>query len=142
MTVWLSNHWDSPADIIESAALSYRIDLWREQEFYIEVWCEKDAVIGIVEQAANEYDVSCFSCRGYGSTTGYWNAAQRIHEINKSCIIFHLGDHDPSGVDMTRDRPALVTAGGVVARYPSSHEYNFTLPLSISAVMLPCPSYR
>ena len=100
------NHWDSPQDIIESAAYSYRIDLWQGQYYYVEVWVEKDALIGIVEQTANRYDIPCFSCRGYGSASEYWNAAQRIREQNqfgRDCVILHLGDHDPSGIDMTRD---------------------------------------
>ena len=96
-------HWNNPAEIIKAAANSYRIDLWQDQEYYLEIWCEKDAVIGIVEQVANRHDVPCFSCRGYGSTTEYWNAAQRIIEHGKPCVILHLGDHDPSGQDMSRD---------------------------------------
>jgi len=50
--------------------------------------------------------VPCFSCRGYGSASEYWRAAQRIQRQNrdgKECVILHLGDHDPSGIDMTRD---------------------------------------
>jgi hypothetical protein len=96
-------HWSDPAEIIEAAANSYRINLWEDQEYYLEVWVEKDAIVGIVEQASNRYDVPCFSCRGYGSTTEYWNAAQRIIDHNRPCVILHLGDHDPSGQDMTRD---------------------------------------
>ena len=35
-----------------------------------------------------------------------WGAAQRLigrEDDGKSTTIFHLGDHDPSGIDMTRD---------------------------------------
>lgn len=45
----------------------------------------------------------CFSCRGYPSSTEIWNAAQRIIAKKKFSVILHLGDHDPSGIDMTRD---------------------------------------
>jgi hypothetical protein len=31
------------------------------------------------------------------------SAAERFIRKNKKCIIFHLGDHDPSGIDMSRD---------------------------------------
>ena len=128
------SHWESPEDIIKSAARSYRIDLWQDQEYYLEVWCEKDAVIGIVEQTANEYDVPCFSCRGYGSTTGYWDAAQRIirRDINgKRCIILHFGDFDPSGTDMTRDIQdrlnkfgAVVEVKRIALNMPQIEEYD------------------
>ena len=128
------SHWDSPKDIIESAAASYRIDLWQDQDCYVEVWVEKDVLVGIIEQVANKYDVPCFSCRGYGSTSEYWRAAQRIIENNqlkKDCIILHLGDHDPSGVDMTRDITArLATFGArvhierIALNMPQIEEYN------------------
>ena len=111
-----NSHWGSPADIIRAAAESYHINLWETQPYYLECWIEKDALIGIAEQAARiEYDVSCFSCRGYGSSTELWNAARRIIGNNakgKPAVILHLGDHDPSGIDMTRDIEARLSLFG------------------------------
>lgn len=99
------SHWKSPREIIESAALSYHIDLWIQQPYYCEVWVEKDALIGIVEQTAHQFDVPCFSCRGYTSQSEMWEASLRFirKQDAKKCVIIHLGDHDPSGIDMTRD---------------------------------------
>jgi hypothetical protein len=100
------SHWYSPREIVETAAKSYHIDLWEKQIFHVEVWAEKDALIGIVEQAAQSFDVACFSCRGYTSQSEMWVAAQRFIEhsqAGKDCIVVYLGDHDPSGLDMTRD---------------------------------------
>jgi len=101
------SHWENPTEIIRSAANSYRIDLWETQPQYIEVWVEKDALIGIVEQVAQRFDVPCFSCRGYTSQSEMWVAAQRLSSASKHgkrpCTVIHLGDHDPSGLDMTRD---------------------------------------
>jgi hypothetical protein len=101
------SHWDSPAEIIQSAVNSYRIDLWETQPHYVEVWVEKDALIGIVEQVVERFDVPCFSCRGYTSQSEMWSAAMRLIRASKDgkrpCTIVHLGDHDPSGIDMTRD---------------------------------------
>jgi hypothetical protein len=100
-------HWNTPGDIISAAANQYRIDLWEDQPNYVEVWVEKDALIGVIEQVAQRHDVSCFSCRGYTSQSEMWHAAQRLLEKSKGCrrpvTIIHLGDHDPSGIDMTRD---------------------------------------
>jgi hypothetical protein len=100
-------HWNEPAEIVASAANQYRIDLWETQPCYVEVWVEKDALIGIIEQTARKYDVPCFSCRGYTSQSEMWGAAQRImsesRQGERPCTIIHLGDHDPSGIDMTRD---------------------------------------
>jgi hypothetical protein len=100
-------HWDEPGEIIGAAVSQYRIDLWDTQPQYCEVWVEKDALIGIVEQVARRFDVPCFSCRGYTSQSEMWRASQRLMWAGKNgqrpCTIIHLGDHDPSGIDMTRD---------------------------------------
>ena len=98
--------WDEPADILRSAHASYREDLWADQPFYVEAWIEKDALIGVLESACKKYRIPYFSCRGYVSQSEMWNAPQRMREhadAGKKCVVLHLGDHDPSGVDMTRD---------------------------------------
>lgn len=104
------SHWDSPEDIIDTVANQYHIDHWIPQPVRVEVWIEKDALIGILKRPCNELDVPYFSCRGYVSQSEMWNSAQRIiNNCNSSdwsdqkTIILHLGDHDPSGIDMTRD---------------------------------------
>ena len=98
-------HWDQPQDVIYSAKYSYLLDKWEGQPNYVEVWVEKDALIDIVGQACRPLDTPHFSCRGYTSQSEMWSAAQRfIRQKNReACYIIHLGDHDPSGIDMTRD---------------------------------------
>jgi hypothetical protein len=99
-------HWSSPASIIRGAANSYARDKWSDQPTRVEVWVEKEALAGVVEQVAERHDVSYFSCRGYVSQSEQWGAAQRLGryiEAGQNVVILHLGDHDPSGIDMTRD---------------------------------------
>lgn len=100
-----NSHWSSPTDIMSSVLHSYAIDTRADQPNYIEVWVEKDALIGIVQQIASTLDVPCFSCRGYVSASEMWTAAQRFinQDHRDRRVILHLGDHDPSGKDMTRD---------------------------------------
>ena len=100
-----NSHWSSPVSIMSSALYSYAIDTRKDQPNYIEVWVEKDALIGIVQQIASTLDVPCFSCRGYVSASEMWSAAQRFigQDRRERRVILHLGDHDPSGKDMTRD---------------------------------------
>lgn len=100
------SHWNQPNEIIESAAASFRVDLWEGQPYRPEVWIEKDALVGVIEGVCNELDVPHFSCRGYTSQSEMWIAAQRLKGYAKKRqkpVIFHFGDHDPSGRDMTRD---------------------------------------
>lgn len=99
--------WDSPEQIIEAVARSYRLNPWDTQDVYVEVWFEKDALMGVFERPANELRLPFFSCRGYTSDSEVWGAAQRLAKIDKISgqrpVILHFGDHDPSGIDMTRD---------------------------------------
>ena len=81
------------------------LDRWEDQPNYVEVWIEKDALVGVISSICNELDVPYFSCRGYTSQSEMWRAARRFQRQSKkeTRTIIHLGDHDPSGIDMTRD---------------------------------------
>lgn len=99
-------HWSSPAEIVHAAAESFRLDKWASQPLRIEVWIEKDALLGVIEPACVELDVPYFACRGYSSQSAQWRAGERFNEYlenEQGVLIIHLGDHDPSGIDMTRD---------------------------------------
>lgn len=113
------SHWTSPSDIIETCASQFNIDRWRSQTYRPEVWIEKDALVGVFERVCNELDVPLLSCRGYTSQSEMWGAGQRLlryHRNNQIPMIFHFGDHDPSGKDMSRDitdRLEMFTGGQV-----------------------------
>lgn len=101
-----NSHWESPGDVIHTAADQYKIDKWADQTNRVEVWIEKDALVGVISSVCCDLDVPYFSCRGYTSASEMWVAAQRMLgylDANQAPIIIHLGDHDPSGKDMTRD---------------------------------------
>lgn len=98
-----NSHWSDAADILESATASFRLDSRKDQKIYLEVWVEKDALVDVVERACVEIDVPFLSCRGFVSQSAMWQAAMRINNRGIPSIIIHLGDHDPSGIDMTRD---------------------------------------
>ena len=108
-------HWNSPSHIIDAVAAQYRTDRWANQPHRVEVWVEKDALIGVIAKAAEAEDVAYFSCRGYTSQSELWGAAQRMVRYEKAGqkpVVIHLGDHDPSGVDMTRDIADRMTLFG------------------------------
>lgn len=103
-----NSHWTGPGQIIRSAAEGFEIDKWADQEYRPEVWIEKDALVGVIEGVCVDNDVPFFSCRGYNSQSEMHSAALRMMRQDRGAlggrpIIFHLGDHDPSGKDMTRD---------------------------------------
>lgn len=99
-------HWADASRILVDCARQFRLNKWEGQQARCEVWIEKDALIGVIEKPCREEDVAFFSCRGYTSQSEMWAAAQRLGayaEEGYKTIVFHLGDHDPSGVDMSRD---------------------------------------
>lgn len=99
-------HWNSPSSILEACASQFRTDRWANQSVYVEVWVEKEALAGVFERACKPLDVPLFCCRGYTSQSEMWGAGQRFvrkMRAGKKVVILHFGDHDPSGIDMTRD---------------------------------------
>lgn len=99
-------HWNGPAELIAACSRWYLTDRWQNQGYRVEVWIEKDALIGVIENVCDKYDVPYFSCRGYTSQSEMWAAAQRLitfEDGGQHTRIIHLGDHDPSGIDMSRD---------------------------------------
>jgi hypothetical protein len=102
-----NSHWRNPAQIVAGCAAQFQIDKWADQKYRIEVWIEKDALLGVIEEVCRRLDVSYFSCRGYTSQSEMWGGAQRLVDLcrqhGQTPVILHFGDHDPSGIDMSRD---------------------------------------
>lgn len=99
---WRKN--DTVEDLISD--LTVWLNIWEGQENYVEVWVEKDAQAGTVKSACMPYRTHWTACKGYLSATMAYNAGKRFalaERQGKKCHLVHLGDHDPSGIDMTRD---------------------------------------
>jgi hypothetical protein len=89
-------------EMLEESAQLYRRDLWAEQDAYVEVWLEKDAVAGVVVEVTSRWDVPLMVTRGYSSLSFLASAADAIRGKDCSCHLYYLGDFDPSGVDIPR----------------------------------------
>lgn len=102
------SHWysDEPDEYMRTTGSGWTCDPWEGQDNFVEVWIEKDALVGVITGVCNQYRVNFLSCRGYVSASTMWEASQRLIAANdngKRVTILHLGDHDPSGIDMSRD---------------------------------------
>lgn len=100
------SHWSSCTSILEATAEQFKYDPWDNQEHRMEVWVEKDALAGVIERACAKRRVPFFACRGYTSQSSQYTASKRFVRYlsdDQHVTIIHLGDHDPSGIDMTRD---------------------------------------
>jgi hypothetical protein len=101
-----NQHWDNPGQIVRAAANSFRIDKWKNQPCHIEVMVEKDALSGVLRPVCSKEDIYFTANKGYPSASILYKMSKRIISHlreNKDVYILHLGDHDPSGIDMTRD---------------------------------------
>jgi len=102
----IPSHWNSPADILDSAAYSFRIDKWEDQQYHIEIMVEKDALSGVLGPVCQGLDIGITANKGYCSSSIMYEAGKRVADFKddgKEIVLFYLGDHDPSGIDMTRD---------------------------------------
>lgn len=99
--------WSGPEGILKAVAQQYLLDKWGTQPCHIEAWIEKDSLVGVIKPICEDLEIPYFSCRGYTSQSEQWSAAQRFirkwTRLGQKTVILHLGDHDPSGLDMTRD---------------------------------------
>lgn len=101
-------HFGDVENGLAALRASFRLDKWATQENRVEVWVEKEAAIGIVARTCNRLDVPYFATRGYTSQTAMRDAATRLMgyydaEPSQYPVVIYLGDHDPSGMDMSRD---------------------------------------
>lgn len=98
--------WNDVRDRLDSAVKTYREDPWKNQTWRPEVWIEKDALVGVIDPVCTRFRVPYFACRGYTSQSELYAAGKRMAEhsgLGQRPVVLHLGDHDPSGLDMTRD---------------------------------------
>lgn len=101
------SHTETAKEAVDDLAGMVDKDQWVNQERAVEVWIEKDALTGVIQRPCNQLDVPYFACKGYNSASAAWQAGQRIlkrfEDNGQQTVILHLGDHDPSGIDMTHD---------------------------------------
>ena len=98
--------WDDPAQIVEAAATQFAIDRWADQENHVEVMVEKAALEGVLIPVCRDEGIRFTANRGYSSQSMMYEAGKRLEEMidaDKNVFVLYLGDHDPSGIDMTRD---------------------------------------
>lgn len=84
-------------------AETYKRATWDNQSDYLEIWLEKDALAGIVYEITEPWDIPLMVTRGYPSVSYLYGAAQAIESCGKPTHLYYLGDHDPSGVDISRN---------------------------------------
>jgi hypothetical protein len=94
--------YSSAEQALRQTAKFYRRSVWDSQDAYVEIWCEKDALAGVIYAVTEVWDVPLMVTRGYPSLTFLYGAAETIAAVGKPAWIYYLGDYDPSGLDIAR----------------------------------------
>lgn len=105
-TLYGTNPVENPDDVAKDIEQRLILNCWKDQPTYVEVYVEKDALGPIVARSANKWRAPHMACKGYLSASQAWRAGLRFKssmDDGKRAILIHVGDHDPSGKDMTRD---------------------------------------
>ena len=90
------------AQALSRTAETYRRAVWDDQDSYVEVWLEKDALAGVVQDVTAPWDVPLMVTRGFPSLSYLHEAAEALGRQEKPAFLYYFGDYDPSGLDITR----------------------------------------
>lgn len=111
--------FSSLGDMLVESQRLYRRALWDNQDAYVEIWLEKDALSGVLYEETAQFDVPLMVTRGYPSISYLYEAAEAVSECRKPAFLYYFGDYDPSGCDITR----AVEAG--IREFAPSAELHF-----------------
>ena len=97
---------EDPSKVLRNIEYRLNVDRWAKMDTYVEVWVEKQALESVIAKPCRKWHTPFMACKGYLSASEAWRAGLRFEEARKAGkrpVLIHLGDHDPSGIDMTRD---------------------------------------
>jgi hypothetical protein len=100
-TRWMRkpNSYDGVEEALEETARLYRKALWADASDYVEVWCEKDALAGVIYPVTAQYDVPLMVTRGFSSETFAFEAVEMRENDPRDFYVYYLGDFDRAGFD-------------------------------------------
>ena len=120
--------YSSLEEAMQDTARMYRRSLWRNQNVHLEIWCEKMALLGVINKITDKWDVPLMITRGFASKDSCYGAAESIALDDKPAFIYQVGDHDPSGVK------AWQSVERNICRYLASFDYEHDITFDLIAV--------
>jgi hypothetical protein len=94
---------------LEETARLYRKSLWEDAKDYVEIWCEKDALAGVIYPITSLYDVPLMITRGFSSETFCYEAIAARGGDTRPFYVYYLGDFDRAGRDAARSLEEKLT---------------------------------
>ena len=80
------SEWDSVQDLIRSACAQYRLPRWSDQDYYVELYCEKQAMESVLRPIADKYHIYFGYNKGYSSASTMYDLAKRIEEATQGLV--------------------------------------------------------
>ena len=101
LTRWMRKPrtFDSVEAALQDTARLYRKALWRDASQYVEIWCEKDALAGVIYPVTAAYDVPLMVARGFSSETFCFEAVEAHVGDPRHYVVYYFGDFDRAGRD-------------------------------------------
>ena len=121
--------YSSLEDALQLTAETYRKSLWINQDAAAEVWCEKEALAGVIYPVTSQFDVPLMVAKGYASLSFLYSAAEEIKDkefAGKKVHIYYLHDFDPDGVK------AAEAAEARLREFSQSDDFVFN-PIALNA---------
>jgi Protein of unknown function C-terminus (DUF2399). len=131
--------WHDLSDFMVSVKNSYHKDKWQDQDNYIEIWTEKDALRSVITEITHPYNVPLLVTRGQVSRTAIYETYERFKEKideEKDCYLYYGGDLDPSGVAIYHSLVKRLEKYGEAGEYINFERITLT-PLQIDEHNLP-----
>ena len=79
--------WIDLNEFMESVRKSYCKDKWQDQDSYLEIWTEKDALRSVLTEITYPYDINLMVVRGQVSRTAIYEAYERYYEADRKSVV-------------------------------------------------------
>jgi hypothetical protein len=97
-------------DFLQANQALYRKAIWADLPARVEIWIEKDALAGVVNEVTEPWDVPLMVTRGFPSETFVYEAVEAIKAGKKPTYVYYFGDFDPSGMAIATGLAAKMRA--------------------------------
>ena len=96
--VWGHRRFKDLESYAKHVARNYYVDYWAEAPHNVEVWCEKDAMYGVLAPVVvEEYGLNLYVSKGQSSASYLYEASEEIREDGRPTVVYILADFDPAG---------------------------------------------
>jgi hypothetical protein len=96
--VWGHARFGDMASYAEHIASNNRKDYWHDSPVNVEVWCEKDAMQGVIAPVVlGEFGLDLYVSKGQSSASYLYEAAESIKDDGRPTVVYILSDFDPAG---------------------------------------------